>query len=258
MRHSVVILFFLSVMLTTAAEAKTIKVLTVGNSFSKNASTYLVNIAKSVPDCEIVLTRADIGGCSLEKHAALIKECEANHELKPYFKKYSLKELLQKDTYDVITIQQVSHQSFKPETFQPYANELVAYIKKHAPTAKIMIHQTWAYAPDSSRLPGFNITRDQMHAGLVKSYNQLSQELGGLELLKSGAAFYKSFAENPQIDLWNAKDRFHASEEGCYLAGCVWFGTLFNVSPMKISYQPKGMDAQVAAKLRSTAASVLK
>jgi hypothetical protein len=250
----VVAVFVFAVSSIFAEDVKTVKVLTIGNSFADNACTFIKQITESVPGCKIEFSKANIGGCYLEKHAKLIKDCEADPALKPYQKKYSLKELLQSDKWSVVTIQQVSHQSFRPESYHPYADEIVACIKENAPGAEILIHQTWAYAPDCKRLTGFGINREQMHEGLVKCYGDLSKNFGGLRMLKSGEAFNRSFRADPEVDLWNAKDRFHASQEGCYLAGCVWFAELFGISPEKVSYVPKGMDAEVAAKLRKAAA----
>jgi len=236
-----------------AEDVKTVKVLTVGNSFADNACTFLKQIAESVPGCRVEISKANIGGCSFEKHAQLIKGCEADPKLKPYQSKYSLKELLQKEKWDVVTIQQVSHMSFRPESYQPFADQVVACIRTNAPGAEILIHQTWAYGPDCKRLAGFALTRQQMHAGLVTCYADLSRHFGGLRMLKSGETFTASLAANPEIDLWNAKDRSHASQEGCYLAGCVWFAELFGISPEKVTYVPKGMKPAVAETLRKTA-----
>ena len=44
--------------------------------------------------------------------------------------------------------------------------------------------------------------------------------------------------------------RLTKSEYGCYLAGCVWFGKLFNVSPEKIKFIPEGFDPKRAVLLR--------
>ncbi len=74
--------------------------------------------------------------------------------------------------------------------------------------------------------------------------------------MKSGETFTASLKSNPEIDLWSSKDRFHASREGCYLAGCVWFAELFGISPEKVTYVPQGMDPALAASLRKKAASV--
>jgi hypothetical protein len=239
-----------------AEDVKTVKLLTVGNSFADNACTYLKQITESVPGCKIEFSKANLGGCPFDRHAKLIKECEANPELKPYQKKYTLKELLQKEKWDVVTVQQVSHKSFLPESYHPYADEVVACIKTNAPAAEILIHQTWAYAPDCGRLEGFGLTRQQMNDGLVKCYADLAQHFGGLRILKSGESFTASLTADPELDLWNSKDRFHANREGCYLAGCVWFSELFGVSPEKVTFVPEGMDPAVAATLRKTAAGM--
>lgn len=248
--------FIIAVTSLYSEEVQTIKVLTIGNSFADNACTYLSQIAASVPGCKVEFSKANIGGCYFEKHAKLIKDCEANPALKPYQKKYSLKELLQKDKWDIVTIQQVSHKSFRPESYHPYSDEVVACIKKSAPDAEIVIHQTWAYAPDSKRLTGFKMTRAQMNDGLVKCYADLSKHFGGLRMFKSGEAFTASLKANPEMDIWNPKDRFHANQAGCYLAGCIWFSEMFDLSPEEVSYVPTGMTPEVAAELRKVAASI--
>jgi len=258
MKKTILIMTLVLAMLcgVSAMETNTVKILTIGNSFADNALMLLGNITRSVPGCKIVVGKANIGGCYLEKHAKLIKDCEADPLLKPYYKKYTLKERLKKDKWDVVTIQQVSHKSFKSESYQPYADEIVECIKTNAPQAEIVIHQTWAYAPSCKRLPGFGITRDEMHSGLTKCYTDLSKHYDGMRIFPSGNALYKSYKQFPEINLWNS-DGYHANQSGCYLAGCVWFGELFGVSPEKVTWSPKGMDLEVAKKLRKVAAEVL-
>ena len=233
------------------AQSQPIKILTIGNSFADNACQYLKQITESVEGCNIVIGKANIGGCYLEKHADLIKKCEQDPTLKPYAGK-SLKEILQQDDWDVVTIQQVSHLSFKAETFQPYADEICAFVKKYAPQAKIYIHETWAYAPDCPRLKGFGITSDQMYKGLKKNYKTLSKRYNS-PILPSGDAFYRSFRKNEELNLWNSKDRSHASTNGCYLAGCVWFWKLFGRSPSEVAFIPEGMTEETAKFIKAIA-----
>lgn len=239
-----------------AQQNKVIKILTVGNSFAENACYYLREITESVPGNKIIITKANIGGCSLEKHANLIKECEVNLSLKPYYNQFTLKDLLEKDQYDFVTIQQYSASSFKPESYQPYADIIYQFIREHAPAAQIIIHQTWAYSNTCERLKQWGITRDEMQKGLVRCYNDLKKHFNA-EMLPSGNAFYTSFKKKPEIDLWK-QDRYHANEYGCYLAGCVWFGKLFNVSPTEIKFIPEGFDTQTAVFLRNVAAQELR
>jgi len=241
----------------TAPANKTIKILTVGNSFAENACLYLDSITESVPGCKIIISKANIGGCSLEKHATLIQQCNEDFTLKPYDETFTLKEIIDQDEYDYVTIQQVSRLSFKPESFQPYADTLINFIIRHAPGAKIIIHQTWAYSKTCSRFEDWELTRDEMHQGLVENYNNLATHYG-IGILPSGNAFYSSYDMNPEIYLWSWGDGFHANQNGCYLAGCVWFGTLFDVSPKEIKFVPGEIGPKTAKHLREIAAGEVK
>ncbi len=233
-----------------------INLLTIGNSFAENALEYLDEITESVPGYEINISRANIGGASLQKHADLIAACEKDSTLKPYRDgTATLEEILTEKNYDIITIQQVSASSFKPEDYHPYTEILIDFIKEHAPSAEIMIHQTWAYSPICPRLKEFGITRDEMHTRLVKCYNDLAERTK-FRLLLSGNAYYLSYKENSNVYLWN-DDGYHALDTGEYLSGCVWFGTIFNVSPEKIKYVPEVVEPETAEFLRKIAAKVV-
>lgn len=232
---------------------KTVKILTIGNSFADNACQYLQQITESVEGCNIIIGKANIGGCFLEKHANLIKECEKDTSIKPYRGK-TLKDWLVMDDWDVVTIQQVSHLSFKAESYHPYADEIIAFIKKYAPQAKVYIHETWAYAPDCPRLEGFGITSKKMHRKLSKNYEKLSKQYNA-PVLASGDAFFSSYKKNKEVDLWSEKDRFHASMNGCYLAGCVWFSELFDRLPNEVGFVPEGMSPDTAKFLQTMAAN---
>ena len=135
----------------------TLKLLSIGNSFSVNAHKYLGEIIKQHGKATAVLGNAAIGGCSFKRHWEEHLKSEADPKHKPYRykgKPMSLRDYLTAEKWDVVTIQSVSHQSYKPELWQPYADNIVALIKELAPQAKIYIHRTWAYRPDNFRFFG--------------------------------------------------------------------------------------------------------
>lgn len=231
--------------------AKGIKILAIGNSFTLNACRYLSDISSSAGDYNIRITTATIGGSSLEEHARLITACEQDDSIKQYAGKYTLRELLEKETYNFVTIQQVSSLSFKRDSYQPIGNILVEYIKKYAPSAQILIHQTWAYSPACPRLSKWEMIRDEMHTQLVKSYAVFAGEMG-LVIIHSGQAYYEAFKKQPDIYLWK-EDGYHANQNGEYLAGLVWFEKLFGVSPIKVNYVPEGIALKSAKYLRRIA-----
>lgn len=235
---------------------KNLRILTIGNSFANNALLYLSEMTESVPGYTISFSRANIGGSSFEEHVNSIKACETDPAIKPYYEEFCLQEILEGDKFDFITIQQHSALSFVNDSYQPYANSLIEFIREHSSQSQIIVHQTWAYSPTCPRLEKWNLSREKMHQSLVENYNKLAQQYN-LEILPSGNAFYSSFQKKPGIYLWK-EDGYHANINGAYLAGCVWFGKLFGVSPKKIKFVPDGMNAKTAKHLRNIAAKEVK
>ncbi|WAC21154.1 DUF4886 domain-containing protein [Luteolibacter sp. SL250] len=185
-----------------------VKLLTIGNSFANDATAYLPAMAKAAGK-DLLLFRANLGGCTFERHARHMKAFEldpADPQGSPYRgsvihsladdvsapkiasggnevdpkskevpKNFSLRQALELEKWDYVTIQQVSNTSFQFETFEPYAGELIAYIRKYAPTAEIVIHQTWAYREDCPLYKdGFD--QQKMFDGLVAAYGQLAEK----------------------------------------------------------------------------------
>lgn len=56
--------------------------------------------------------------------------------------------MLRSGTWDYVTLQQFSGDSDKPETYEPYSAQLIAAVREQSPTARIIVHQTWAYRAD--------------------------------------------------------------------------------------------------------------
>lgn len=181
--------------LASADEPAAVHVLSIGNSFSRNATQFLDELAaaggKKLAHHPII-----VGGASLELHATKAQQ----HEMDPtdkaglYTDGKSLKARLKQAKWDFVTIQQASIKSHDYATFQPFGNWLAGYVKEHAPTAKLLVHQTWAYRQDDPRFvePPKSATepttKEAMHAGLVAAYQRLAEETGA-SLLPVGAAF---------------------------------------------------------------------
>ena len=123
-------------------------ILSIGNSFSKDAHRYLHQIA-TADGSNLHCFNLYIGGCPLSYHYRNMHSEERNYALEMNGTstgfKVSLKEALLNRDWDIITVQQVSAQSPNYETYQPYLDGLVEYIKRLVPKAKIDVHQTWAY-----------------------------------------------------------------------------------------------------------------
>ena len=77
-------IFLGAVMLTGInLSAKELKVLTIGNSFADSVFVYLPSIAENA-GCPLLIERANLPGCSLQRHWELAERSESEPELKPY------------------------------------------------------------------------------------------------------------------------------------------------------------------------------
>ncbi len=275
------------------AKNDTLRLFLIGNSFSQNATRYLPQLAKE-RDHPLKIGRAELGGCSLQRHWEIAEAAEKNPQ-DPKGKAYggkSLRELLSVGKWDVVTIQQNSMNSGDVKTYLPYAKKLFDLIKSIQPDAKIMMHQTWSYRVDSRQ---FTQTADGQFAASAKemweksraAYHTMARELG-IKIIPVGDAFWKinsdpetafkpdttfkfALAKFPELPdqtnslhagyRWDksgkiAFDSNHANEAGCFLGGLVWYGVLFNETPVKLRFLPENVDAGFAENLRQTAADL--
>ncbi len=175
---------------------RTIRVLTIGNSFAGNACKYLKEIAND-RDIEIVIGTANLGGCTLERHASLAKQSAVDPSNRPYPGKsrsvnagLSLQEYLRAQPWDYVTIQQMSALSHQSETYHPFTGELVALINELAPKAELLIHQTWAYRADAPLLKEWGITQGQMHERLSDAYASVAKQFSA-KVIPVGSAFQR-------------------------------------------------------------------
>jgi hypothetical protein len=139
-------------------------ILAIGNSFSQDAMRYLHQIAEA-DGIHIKAVNLYIGGCSLERHDSNLKEDARAYVYQLNGQEngslVSIREALAGDTWDVVTMQQVSQLSVDYGTYQPYLRHLSDYIRRYAPLAEQRIHQTWAYEQGSERLTKELGYRDQ-------------------------------------------------------------------------------------------------
>ncbi len=215
------------------------RILSIGNSFSQDAQRYLHRVAKC-HNLQIDSVNLMIGGCSLETHYRNMLSEEKNYDLEFNGEntgfKTSIKEALLSGHWDVVTLQQVSHKAPYFSTFEHYAEELSEYIRKYAPSAKIVIQQTWAYEEGSKRLCEelkYSKASDML-ADIVSSYEKMSKAINADAIIPSGEMLYK-LHENGIEKVH--RDTFHASlGAGRYALALLWLRKLCGVSISEDQY----------------------
>lgn len=204
-------------------------ILCIGNSFSEDAARYLHQIARA-DAVKINVFNLYIGGCSFERHYRnMLSDAKAyDLSVNGTNTKFpvSLKEGLLNRAWDAVSFQQVSSQSVNYETFQPYLDELSAYVKKCLPKSKQIIHQTWAYEQGSDRLCNELGYTDQadMFKDLQAAYKKAAKMIDADMIIPSGEIFQMLIAEG--IGPIH-RDTFHASLGlGRYALGLLWYKKL--------------------------------
>jgi len=271
-----------------AAERTSLKLLTIGNSFSVSLTSQLPKVAHAM-GLDLDYCSIEIGGCSLERHWNNVVAA-TNVQFKPYSwsrwqkgervagGKINLPEAVKLAKWDVISIQQCSHLSWKPESYHPYGDNLVKTLRELAPQAEIVVQETWSYTPWDGRLKKWNITADQMYDRLHAAYVAFAKTYG-FRLVPMGAAVQRWRRERPVAytensfggdvcgghgvaperrfvkgddGKWRPKcDVFHLNEDGQYFQALVWTATLFGADVTTCPYDRPGMDAATAAKMRA-------
>lgn len=201
-------------------------ILSIGNSFSQDAQRYLNQIAKA-DNVDINCFNLFIPGCPLSLHYMnMLNEeraytLEMNGESTGFF--VSLKEAILNRAWDVITIQQVSDQAPYYDTFQPYLNEVVEYVRRLVPDAKIVIHETWAYEQGCCRLIEelkYNSYKDML-SDVVASYKKAAEDINADGIIPSGEVL-GALIENGINKVH--RDSYHASLGlGRYALGLTWY-----------------------------------
>ena len=204
-------------------------ILSIGNSFSTDAQRYLHRIAKA-DGIEINTFNLFIGGCSLSHHYRNMLSGERTYDLEINGEstgfRVSLEEALLNRDWDIITIQQVSNEAPYYDTYQPYLDSIIEFVRKCVPKAKIVMHQTWAYEEGSYRLnTELGYTHHQeMFRDIEKAYSKAAEAINADFIIPSGALFQKLIQNGIQKV---HRDTFHAGFGlGRYALGLLWYSSI--------------------------------
>lgn len=240
-----------------------IKVLAIGNSFSQDAvEQYLWELAEA-EGVDLIIGNMYIGGCSFERHAKNSRENIADYEyrkigldgVKTNTKAFTLEKALADEEWDYVSVQQVSGFSGMYETFHPYMDEVLAYVKARIPKdCKIMFHQTWAYQGDSNHtdFPKYNKDQMTMYNAIMTTEKKAMKDARIKIVIPSGTAVQN--ARTSFIGDHMTRDGFHMNlDYGRYTVACVWFEVLTGKSVIGNKYAPANVTAEQKAATQAAA-----
>ena len=223
-------LFFFS-----PVQAKVVKVLAIGNSFSEDAvEHYLYELAAAQGD-SLIIGNAYIGGCTIDRHYDNLLTGKADYEyrkvvggIRSNTRKVDLKRIIRDEQWDVISLQQASPFSGLPAS---YAN--LVHFKRLVESyttnlhVEFVWHMTWAYAEDftSKNFEPYGFSQHQMYTAIVRTMQNVLPAIGKPRVIPSGTAI--QLARYRLGDNLN-RDGFHLSYTiGEFLTGRIVDGNSY-------------------------------
>ncbi len=276
------------------ADGKPLKVLAIGNSFSIQMHSALPPVAAAMGRRVDICTMF-IGGCSLERHCRNIAAPEtAPYQINwtwndrrgnpeaPFMSalkdvvdaksgktawKSNIPQMLRAAKWDVVTIQQASHESWRPETYHPYGDDLVKAVREGAPQARIVVQETWSYVSFCPRYAKWGIDQTEMYNRLHKCYGDFAEKYG-FDVIPVGTAVQLYRRRLPvrstdtevggdPVGVSPKGDTIHMNADGNYLQSLVWAGALLGVDVAKCAYAPGRIDPARAEVMRACAAQAV-
>jgi len=212
------------------------RVLFIGNSY-----TFTNNLP-------LVFARLALaGGHQVETGMA----AEGGWTLSDHVKSSATVEAIQSTKWNFIVLQEQSQipasVQDRTESMYPAARALVHQIEAVGATPLFFL--TWAHRdgwPEEG-LPDYASMQEQIDQG----YLGIAQELN-VGVAPAGYVWWAAKGQYPELALWQA-DGSHPSEQGTYLAACVFYATVFRQSPAGLSY--RGGLPEVTAQLLQEIAS---
>ncbi|MBO4433136.1 MAG: DUF4886 domain-containing protein [Clostridia bacterium] len=209
------------------------KVLSIGNSFSEDAQRWLHDISLC-GDTKIDTANLMIGGCTLETHVCCIVNRKPDYILQgnglERIGTTTANEVIEGERFDAVTVQQASGFSGRPQSYVPYLADLVSYVKRHQPKAKIYFHKTWSYETDSDHGAFASYGNDQKEMlRRISDCAETAEKLVNIPVIPVGD-FIQYLRDN--TDEFNYKngglslcrDGFHLSYDyGRFAAAAVWY-----------------------------------
>ena len=244
-------------MITEAAKKDTIRLLTIGNSFSQDAvEQYLYELAKEV-GIHMIIGNAYKGGQSLEQHWTDLTQ---EHDVYEYRKVVNgirtnmphalLSPIIKDEQWDFISFQQASHYSGLTTTYEPFLSQLIQYTDsiKTGQDVRYGWHMTWAYSKDSNHGGFANYGRQQ-----DVMYDSIRYAVQWTQILHPEFSFNVpcgTAIQNARTTYLGDnmdRDGYHLDLKiGRYTAACTWLETITGISPVGLNYRPEGVDYAAA------------
>jgi len=230
-----------------------LKILSVGNSFSVDTMEHLANILQSLGVADIKLGNLYIGGCSIRRHYENITE---NLPLYEYLVntgdgwsstfEQTIADAVQSEEWDIISIQHGTADGSRnsdPACYERFA-DLVSRIKALAPQAKIAFNMTWVGEPYHSHpeIVAHNGDVKTLYETIARVMRTVVKPTAGVDIVSpTGTAIQNA---RTAVDVELTRDGYHLSLGlGRYIAALTFLKALTGLDIRGVSFMPDDVTA---------------
>lgn len=245
----ILLFIFLSffALLSRAQNDETLDILLFGHSYGVDCSEHLPKLIDAAGIKTVRIARFIKGNCSLEERYKYFKDdwAKGYSECEPGTTEYvsrpcTFKEAVAARKWDYVIFQTSLENQGKYETYQPYLNEMVAYIRsvsneKFGGEPVICWNMFWPVSSllkysqsytSNNRLALYDYDSENMFNKYMAAAKEMSADTGISNIIPSGTAIMNlraSYLNTPQSKAFT-RDGYHLSYgEGRYAAACVFF-----------------------------------
>ncbi|MBQ8431353.1 MAG: DUF4886 domain-containing protein [Clostridia bacterium] len=232
---------------------KSLKILSIGNSFSMDTMEHLANVALSLGYQSVKLGNLYIGGCSLNKH---FYNAENDLAAYRYFQntgdgwretpEHKISDALKECDWDWISIQHGTKDKSRYTSVESYEKlpALIEYVKGLAWSgAKIAFNMAWVAEPYSHHheITSYNGDQMLMYQSLLETTQAAVLPAKGLDVLSPTGTAIQNARTTQLVDKLS-RDGFHLSYiHGRYIASLTFLKALTGISIDGIKWAPEGV-----------------
>lgn len=246
-----------------SADDGVVRVLAIGNSFSEDAIEQYLHELGVASGKKMVVGNLYIGGAPLSLHWDNVSDDRPAYRYRKTSllgEKYeaqniSVRMALEDEEWDYVSVQQASPLSGRFDHYEKPLAALFGYIKGYTKGgAKIVWHQTWAYAADSEHEGFAHYDKNQltMYHAIMDASKQATEWMPIDLLVPAGTAIQNARTSFIGDNL--TRDGYHLDLHiGRFTAACTWFEALFGEQAPVSKYRPENVSEAEAEVARQAA-----
>ena len=242
-----------------------LKLLTIGNSFSDDSMKYVYDIAVRVGIEKPVLGNLYIPGCSLDRHFKNAEGDLPEYEYRTNTNgewittpETKLSTALAAEDWEIISMQQQSGNSGMPDSYG-HLGDLIKYVRSFCPNATLVWNMTWAFPGDSTHRDFVKYDSDQqkMYSAIVNTVKKVIIPSGEFSLVIPTGTAIQNARTSYLGDTLN-RDGLHLSyRTGRFTAGLTFVRALTGRDIEGIDFRPEDVDEKAAQTVKRAATNAV-